>query len=430
MKQTISLFLFLICFSLLIQAQDSAYTRKIINRLASPEMYGRGYTYNGDKIAAEFISNELMRLEIPPVNESYFQKYSFPVFAMEGTVSITLNGKILNPFTDYRIAPFAKTVQQDKIPVIHADASLLSDSLKMAAFYLEHKEKLPYSFIYFKESTKEAKEAISKIHRKQENPCRALGYLIGVEKMPAWNCSSTNMAKDFSFIHLLSSLISIDDTLISIYYQNELKEHHSQNVCALIEGTAYPDSFIVFSAHYDHLGTMGDQVIFPGAHDNASGVATVLNLAKYYKIHPLPYSVLFCFFSGEECGLKGSFYFAENPLVDLSKIKQLINLDLLCGGDEGIAVVNGNDEKNQQIMNAFYAVNEKEAYIADILSRNNSPNSDHYPFTLKGVPSLFIFTRGTWNGNVHDYTDTPENCSLSPWGNIFKLLVEGVERMN
>ena len=80
----------------------------------------------------------------------------------------------------------------------------------------------------------------------------------------------------------------------------------------MIKGTLFPDSFFVFTAHYDHLGTMGASVIFPGAHDNASGVAFLLDLARHFSSTPPPYSLIFLFLSGEEAGLKGSLYASEN----------------------------------------------------------------------------------------------------------------------
>ncbi len=88
---------------------------------------------------------------------------------------------------------------------------------------------------------------------------------------------------------------------------------------ATIKGTAIPDSFLVFSAHYDHLGQMGKDIYFPGANDNASGTSMLLNLAKYYSQNRPKYSVLFIAFGGEEAGLIGSEYYVKNPLVPLSK---------------------------------------------------------------------------------------------------------------
>ena len=83
--------------------------------------------------------------------------------------------------------------------------------------------------------------------------------------------------------------------------------------------------------------------IFPGANDNASGIAMLLSLARYYSSHQdsLRYSIAFMAFSGEEMSLLGSKYYTEHPLFPLANIRFLVNMDIMGTGDEGITVVNG-----------------------------------------------------------------------------------------
>jgi Zn-dependent M28 family amino/carboxypeptidase len=125
------------------------------------------------------------------------------------------------------------------------------------------------------------------------------------------------------------------------------------------------DTFIVLTAHLDHLGTMGKNVFFPGAHDNASGCAMVLNLAKYYSMRKCKphYGLVFMFFSGEELGLLGSRFYTEHPLFPLSKIKFLINLDLMGSGDEGVQIVNSTIYKKQYniILHQFSLKNKRNS---------------------------------------------------------------------
>jgi len=129
------------------------------------------------------------------------------------------------------------------------------------------------------------------------------------------------------------SLKSITVKIKNIYK----KEYHTRNIIGFIEGEL--DSFIVFSAHYDHLGEMGEGVYFPGANDNGSGITMVLNLARHFsRLKKKPkYSIAFMFFSAEEIGLLGSTYYVNNPIFPLSKIKFLINLDMVGSGDRGIS---------------------------------------------------------------------------------------------
>ena len=84
-------------------------------------------------------------------------------------------------------------------------------------------------------------------------------------------------------------------------------------------------------------------IYFPGANDNASGIAMLLSLAQYYSGHRDQIKIFYCFygFSGEEIALLGSKYYTEHPLFPLSQIRFLINMDIMGTGDEGITVVNG-----------------------------------------------------------------------------------------
>jgi hypothetical protein len=100
------------------------------------------------------------------------------------------------------------------------------------------------------------------------------------------------------------------------------------NLVASVRGTARPDSFIVLTAHYDHLGIRNGQV-FNGADDNASGTAAVLALARAVAGRPLLNSVLFVLFDGEEGGLRGARAFVAAPPVPLERLLLNINLDMV-----------------------------------------------------------------------------------------------------
>lgn len=152
-----------------------------------------------------------------------------------------------------------------------------------------------------------------------------------------------------------------------------IPNHQSQNVIGFIPGAVYPDSFIVFSAHYDHLGQMGSKVYFPGANDNASGCAMLLNLAKYYSLpeNKPKYSIAFIAFAGEEVGLLGSDYFTKNSLFPLPKIKFVFNMDIMGTGEEGITVVNGSVFKPE--FEKLKQINSDNKYIKDVKIRGKQP---------------------------------------------------------
>ena len=178
---------------------------------------------------------------------------------------------------------------------------------------------------------------------------------------------------------------------------------------------------IVFTAHYEHLGMSGD-TIFPGAHDNASGTAAVLDLARRINQQRGHYTYVFLLFGGEEAGLVGSRYFVEHPLINMAKVKLLVNLDLFCGGDEGLMVVNANDRSTTAFVDILQQINNERSYAADIRRRDNAPNSDHWFFTPE-CPAIFIYTLGGPYGGYHSPTDTCDGCGLGHYEDFMSLIV-------
>lgn len=129
----------------------------------------------------------------------------------------------------------------------------------------------------------------------------------------------------------------------------------------------------------------------------------------------------------------GSSFFVRDSLFDFSKVKLMLNLDLLCGGDDGFMVVNSQAENTKGFYDSLLALNEqmskKKGGVKEIKSRPNAANSDHYPFAKKGMPAVFVYTLGGKTGGYHQPDDTPENASLKQYHNIVELLIKGVEGM-
>ena len=197
--------------------------------------------------------------------------------------------------------------------------------------------------------------------------------------------------------------------------------HQARNVIGYIKGSTQPDSFLVFTAHYDHLGGQGKEVYFPGANDNASGTAMLLELAAHYsKPENKPkYSMVFIAFAAEEAGLLGSFHYVQNPLFPLQSIRFLVNLDLLGTGDEGMMVVNGQVHKQE--FELLTSINQKYNYLPQIKSRGKAANSDHYPFSEQGVPAFFFYTLGG-TAAYHNTQDFATQLPLTKFPEVFKLI--------
>ncbi len=429
-------------------AQDSLYLKRIICDLSAPEMFGRGTPYQGDLKAAIYIQKELENINVQSLGDTYFQNYPLYGYDMSGPVSLTLNGKLLKNFFDYRL-PFNTPSINGNYKLIEAPLEILdyedekgvctyskNAEKKLKKFQRKYKEEVKNQIIYFnmdeiynlKVDTVTKLRMLSNLNDWKISNSNCFGFskiAIGTKNLPGFG-TRPYPGKDFAFFYIKPEYLATKNC-IEIHFTNKMAWRTSQNVCGFIEGTQYKDSFIVFIGHYDHLGLLGDSCVFNGAFDNASGTAYVLAFAKYFKEKPLKYSTVFILASGEESGLQGSTYFVEHPLIPLQNIKQVLNFDLLCGGNDGVLFFNGIDSLCAPFLTTMDLVNEKEQWVPKIEKRRNIPNSDHYPFTQKQIPALFALTMGGLKPPTHHPDDKCESCGVDASERILKLFIRTLE---
>jgi hypothetical protein len=334
------------------KAQDTNYMRQVLRQLTSESFHGRGYSFRGDSIAAAFIREELRRLHVAPLVENYFQPYTFSVHSMEGPLHFKVNGIKLEPYTQFRVPAWSKSTWGD-YKVITVSAEVLVDTDAMRKFLKKNNDLLQDVFVYidaskwYLSSHGEAKEIYAEVQKLRiRNPFNSRGIIVGMYQLNTYSPAFTDYEHGYAYIEVLASAMpnKIKKINCDIFTQFH-PDYATQNVYGYIPGEV--DTLIVYTAHYDHLGTMGDSVVFYGAHDNASGVATLLDIARITVADKPHYSHLFCFFSGEEAGLKGSKFAFEHPVFDFDKVRLLLNIDMFCGGDEGIMVFNAEAPETQ-----------------------------------------------------------------------------------
>ena len=175
-----------------------------------------------------------------------------------------------------------------------------------------------------------------------------------------------------------------------------ISQSQSRNVVARLRGSKYPDEAIVYTAHWDHLGTHADEPgdnIYNGAIDNATGVAGVLEIAEQFTVQdPKPErSVVFLFVTLEESGLLGSAYYAAHPVVPLAKTVAVVNIDAMpvVGLTRDLVVVGlGNSE----LEDVLRPITDRQKRV---LTEESAPEkgqffrSDHFSFAKAGVPALY-----------------------------------------
>lgn len=398
-------------------AQSIDDARVIIKRLCSKEFAGRGYSHKGDSLAAFYIIKELKKSKLKPFKSSYYQEFNLSVNTFPNELNVKLDSVDLIPGYDYLVATTSPTIK-GTFPVIKMDHQLIDYPDKLN---LLNREDIQNSFLLIDTinvKNKGFKDALNDIIN--FNLFQARG-IIQIEYNKLMQVPSP-IVQNFPKIKLHRDAVPDNLDSITLTIKNEYFESYkTRNIAAFVKGDI--DSFIVFSAHYDHLGEMGDGVYFPGANDNASGTAMVLELAKYFAKNKkkLKYSMAFLFFSAEELGLLGSKNYVEHPLFPLSKIKFLVNLDMVGSGDKGIKVVNGTVFRNE--FDKLVQLNKEKGYLADVSLRGPAANSDHYPFYEKGVKSFFIYTLGDYS-EYHSIFDRAKDLPLVEFEDLFKLLVD------
>ena len=404
-------------------AQQVEYAREVIEKLSSREMKGRGYVDGGDFKAASFLAAEFEKTGLQKYSKTYFQKFSTPVNSFPGSMSVAIDGQQLKPGEDFLIDPGSPGISG------HFQAESITAEELLKDGWLQKIEAASSRFLVIEsydktrfdaEEQKKLSEIIAFLMYARENPAK--GVIILTNDKLTWSGSTELYYKPVLTIR--RQAVSQPFSSIEVNIESKfLKKHETQNVIGYIEGTEN-DSLLVFTAHYDHLGMMGRETVFPGANDNASGVSMLLNLAKYYSNNAPRYSVVFIAFAAEEIGLIGSNYFTSNPIFPLTKIKFLINFDLAGTGDDGIQVVNG--KVYQKKFDQLVRINKHGDLLTQIKVRGEACNSDHCMFYSKGVPCFYIYTLGGIQA-YHDIHDKAETLPLTDYQDYFSLITRFID---
>lgn len=211
-------------------------------------------------------------------------------------------------------------------------------------------------------------------------------------------------------------------------------EVDGRNVAGVLRGSdpVLRDEYVILSAHYDHLGKRGER-LYPGADDNASGVAMMLEAARCLTsaAEPPKRSIVFIGFDLEEAGLYGSRYYAANPPVPLEKVSLFITADMigrsLGGVCDGRVFVMGSEHVPALRPWIAQAAENRHLSVgllgADLLVLNRS---DYGPFRGRKVPFLF-FSTGE-NPTYHTPTDVPETIDYATMTEISRVIYGVVER--
>lgn len=202
---------------------------------------------------------------------------------------------------------------------------------------------------------------------------------------------------------------------------------HSRNVIGLVQGydPALKNEYVVIGAHMDHLGVNrltvnGQEVaqLYPGADDNASGVASLIEIAKLVAQNNYMFrrSVIFAFFGAEEIGMAGSWYFLNRSFSEVDNIVMMINLDMVgrSTGDNRFRVFTG--VRNLELNTLVAQLAQRPLSLQPELATTDYFPSDHRLFHEKGIP-IALFTTGV-HRDYHTPRDLPQSLDYYQMGRI------------
>ena len=201
--------------------------------------------------------------------------------------------------------------------------------------------------------------------------------------------------------------VAIGDATFDASLKSSVTQASSRNILAKLPGVERPDEAIVYTAHWDHLGdhsathggdkaapaAEGEDHVYNGAIDNATGVAGVLEIAEAFIVqNPKPArSVVFLMVTLEESGLLGSKYYAANPVIPLKDTVAVINLDAMSvvGPTKDLVVIGLGNSELDDVLRPIAEKQQRVLVEEDGVEKGFFFRSDHFSFAKYGVPALY-----------------------------------------
>lgn len=435
--------------------------RKHLTYLASDELEGRDTGEKGQKLAADYLRDFYKSIDLAgPVDGSYFQKFQLSsVLWTEVAFQVGKNKLVENEDFifmgdgDMKKAEKAELVflglvneenlskvdVTDKLVGIWAigertgsltDQIMDAGALGMVVVTMEGQANFDRMANRFKSLSGKGR----------------LGFDKPTVQRPIFMVSSDKMAEIFETpVDELKEAAkndpgSIQSQKVSFKVTKNKEMVDTENVLAFLEGTDKKEEVLVISSHYDHVGVNNAGEIFNGADDDGSGTVTVMEIAEAFakaaKDGTRPRrSILFINVSGEEKGLLGSEYYAENPIFPLENTVNNLNIDMVGRIDyeyqdkenQDYVYVIGSEMLSSQlkIINEYNNITYTDLILDYRYDAEDDPNrfyyrSDHYNFAKHNIPVIFFF-----NGVHDDYhqpTDTVDKIEFDLMEKRAKLI--------
>tara|TARA_B100000900_G_scaffold245213_1_gene208485 strand:- start:149 stop:1672 length:1524 start_codon:yes stop_codon:yes gene_type:complete len=458
---------------------DAEELREMLYIYSSDEFGGRGTPSKGQDLATNFLVNRYKKIGVKPLQKNnYFQEVKLQ-FDNKPTVKISVNGKKFEYYKEFISYNNGPNVKYDSMEIVFVgygiDDQLYSDykdlDVNGKVVVAIGGEPTNNDGGYIINGDKKSnwsngrEELRSKKRAAEKNGALSLillnDYLFNrysyehrssdqgmSEKRMSLRDDSNDAAHVLLFPTRFSDFFTQQKLMLDMDFEANFEPFGANNVVAYIEGSEFPDEYIILTAHLDHVGIQNGE-IYNGADDDGSGTIGILEIAEAFsKAKKAGYgpkrSIIFLHVTAEERGLLGSQYYTDyEPLVPLKKTLVNLNIDMIGRTDpnRGIRNINyiyiiGSDILSDDLHEVNMKANEDYVGL-ELDYRYNDPTypvfesgrtienqyyyrSDHYHFAKNNIPVIFFFS-GT-HVDYHQPTDTAEKILYDLYEKRTKLI--------
>ena len=403
----------LVCGAALAQTPDAL--RRDVEYLASDELEGRATPSAGLEKAADFIFNRFREAGL----EAEFQTAHFVEarVRMQG-FSLVLGDNAVDGKA-VRIRSLVPLELKNEPVVVLPESGLLPLGIEGKV-------------VAGKAGTYGREELLPELQKRKPKLILLIGPLRG-EGRGAASFLEDAEAGNAPVLRIAAELPARGSTVSLHLEAPPLRPVPLRNVVGVLKGAdpRLRNQYVLVTAHYDHVGR-NDQGIFPGANDNASGTATVLEIAAALaavKERPRR-TVVFIAFFGEERGLLGSYYYARHPLFPLKDTVADVNFEQM-GRAEGHPATFGVTGQSFTTMTEILtgaALKKGVRFRPDKEADSYFERSDNYPFALFGIPNLTAVAAFDY-AEYHDRGDTADKLDFENMAKVDRALAGGIVKL-
>lgn len=444
------------------EADDTRITiERTIRHLAS--LGGRGFGTEEGRAARDFIASRFKEMGLESVSNASFQPFTVTLRNL-GNLSLIIDGK---PVAEDDFVPLAFTAGgKVRGETVYAGYGMNADDYKGVAARGKVVVALAETPVHL--SKEEANEAIlQKCREARRQGARALillddkpfqnSYTVWPDRIPPilyeyWKKKTGDdldaqremkvaqhlsmlpmspMSGDADIPVVMVSRVIFDATVthkVALKVEIRKKDLKGNNVVGLLRGTGprQGNELLIIGAHYDHLGKDAQGKAFPGADDNASGIAALLETAQNLSGRSLSglksrlkRDILFIAFDGEEWGLRGSMWYADHPLFPLEKTVAMLNMDTVGRNKPDEIYLIGARQDPELFPLVVEVGQEAGLLVLNTLDFAFPWGSDHYAFHKKGVPAVDLSS--SLHEDYHKISDTADRVDSAKVAKVSRL---------